>query len=84
MGLGGSAAAVFQLVLREGVMLMVGGFLLGAGGTLAISRTLERQLFGVHASNPIVLLVTTLTLALVGRPAEVPGIVEVLVDEVLW
>ena len=69
MALGGSATAVFKLVLREGVMLIVGGFLLGAGGTMAISRTLERQLFGVRAGDPIVLLLATLTLAVVGLAA---------------
>ena len=57
-------------MLREGVWLMVGGFVLGAGGAMALGRSLESQLFGVQARDPIVLLLATLTLALVGLAAS--------------
>ena len=70
LALGSSAAAVFRLMLREGVWLMVGGFVLGAGGAMALGRSLESQLFGVQARDPIVLLLATLTLALVGLAAS--------------
>ncbi|HEY1913910.1 MAG TPA: FtsX-like permease family protein, partial [Vicinamibacterales bacterium] len=66
MALGSSTSAVFRLVLREGVWLMVGGFVLGTSGAMAISHSLEHQLFGVHVSDPVVLLLAILPLALVG------------------
>jgi predicted permease len=70
IALGSSAAAVFRLMLREGLWLMVGGLVVGAGGAMALGRSLENQLFGVHARDPIVLLLATVTLALVGLAAS--------------
>jgi putative ABC transport system permease protein len=69
IALGSSAAAVFRLMLCEGLWLMVGGLVVGAGGAMALGRSLEIQLFGVHARDPLVLLLATLTLALVGLAA---------------
>ena len=69
LALGSSTAAVFQLVLREGVWLIAGGFVLGAAGAVALRQSLESQLFGVHATDPIVLSLAILTLALAGLAA---------------
>jgi putative ABC transport system permease protein len=52
-------------VVREGVMLIMGGYLLGAVGTLAVRRSLESQLFGVRSADPVVLALSMLTLAAV-------------------
>lgn len=65
MALGSSAAAVFRLVLREGVLLVALGLLVGAGGALALRRSLESQLYGVRAGDPLVLGSVTALLALV-------------------
>ncbi len=51
IALGGSARAIFELVLREGLVLIVSGFVLGAAGAVALRKSLETQLFGVSASG---------------------------------
>ena len=55
IALGSSARSIFELVLREGLLLIIGGFVLGAVGALALRKSLESQLFGVSASDPLVL-----------------------------
>jgi putative ABC transport system permease protein len=65
IALGSSARGVFELVLREGLTLIAIGLLLGVAGTIALRRTLESQLFGLTAGDPIVLATVTLVLAAV-------------------
>src|SRR5471032_1603794 len=65
IALGSSAGAIFELVLREGLVLIGGGFVLGAAGAIALRKSLESQLFGVSAADPIVLGVVTSILAVV-------------------
>jgi predicted permease len=65
IALGSSAGAIFELVLREGLLLIGGGFALGAAGAFLVRKSLESQLFGVTATDPVVLVVVTGTLALV-------------------
>jgi putative ABC transport system permease protein len=65
IALGGSARAIFELVLREGLLLIVGGFVLGAIGAVALRKSLETQLFGVTATDPVVLVTVTTILGVV-------------------
>jgi len=65
IALGSSARGIFELVLREGLMLIVGGFVVGALGAAALRRSLQSQLFGVSATDPIVLATVTIVLAAV-------------------
>ena len=69
IALGGSARAIFELVLREGVLLIVGGFVLGALGAIALRKSLETQLFGVSATDPVVLVAVTAILGVVAIAA---------------
>lgn len=69
IALGSSNAQVFQLVLYEGLMLIAIGFALGAALLVALRRTLESQLFGVQATNPLVLSFVGTVLALVAIAA---------------
>jgi predicted lysophospholipase L1 biosynthesis ABC-type transport system permease subunit len=69
IALGSSAGAIVELVLREGLLLIGAGFVLGAAGAFAVRRSLESQLFGVAATDPVVLLVVAATLALVAVAA---------------
>jgi predicted permease len=65
IALGSSTRGVFELVLREGLLLIGAGFLIGAAGAAALRRSLESQLFGVSATDPVVLATVTLVLAAV-------------------
>ena len=69
IALGGSARAIFELVLREGLLLIAGGFLLGAAGAVALRKSLESQLFGVSATDPVVLAAVTVILGAVAVAA---------------
>jgi predicted permease len=69
IALGSSGRAIFDLVLREGLMLIGAGFALGAIGAIALRKSLESQLFGVSAADPIVLAVVTTILAAVAVAA---------------
>jgi predicted permease len=63
IALGSSSRGIFELVLREGLFLIGGGFLVGALGAVALRKSLETQLFGVSAGDPLVLATVTLMLA---------------------
>jgi ABC-type antimicrobial peptide transport system permease subunit len=65
IALGSSARGVFELVLREGLLLIGAGFVLGAAGAMALRRSLESQLFGVSATDPVVIATVTIVLAAV-------------------
>jgi putative ABC transport system permease protein len=69
VALGSSALAVFKLVLREGMLLVGIGLLVGALGSFVLRRALEGQLFGVTASNPVVLVLVTAVLTVVALVA---------------
>jgi predicted permease len=63
MALGSTTSAIFELVLREGALLIGIGLLAGAAGALALRKTLEAELFGVRATDPWVVLSVTAVLA---------------------
>jgi len=69
IALGSTSDAVFQLVLREGLMLVGTGFLVGAVGVLTLKRSLDSLLFGMSALDPIVLGTVAVTLAAVAAAA---------------
>jgi predicted permease len=64
MALGSSGRQIFDLVLREGLTLIGAGFILGAIGVLALKQGLESQLFGITATDPMVLTMVAGGLAL--------------------
>jgi predicted permease len=55
MALGGQSAAIVMLVLREGLLMVGAGSLLGLAGILALGRVLQSQLFGVRPSDPLII-----------------------------
>jgi len=69
IALGSSAGAIFELVLKEGLLLVLAGFAVGGAGAFALRRSLESQLFGVSATDPLVLGAVTALLAIVALAA---------------
>jgi predicted permease len=54
MALGSDPRGIFGLVLREGLTVLVAGFAVGVAGAYAIRRTMETQLYGIGAMDPMV------------------------------
>jgi len=69
LALGSSGRAIFDLVLGEGLRLIGVGFALGAAFAFALRTSLQSQLFGVRATDPLVLGGVTALLALVAFAA---------------
>ena len=69
VALGSSAASIFKLVLREGLVLVGAGLILGGAGSLVLGKALQSQLFGVTATDPFVLALVTIVLATVALAA---------------
>ena len=69
VALGSSSRAVFHLILGEGLVLIAAGFALGAAGAIAFRWTLQSELFGVRASDPVVLVSVVGVLAIVALAA---------------
>jgi hypothetical protein len=55
--------------MRQGLVVLGIGLALGIGGALALGRLLEAQLFGVRASDPLLISATTIAFAVCGLVA---------------
>jgi ABC-type antimicrobial peptide transport system permease subunit len=66
MALGATAGRVRAQVLREGVILVGIGLVLGVFGSLALGAILSSQLFGVSPRDPVVMAAVLLTLGVAG------------------
>ena len=62
LALGSEPGGIFALILREGLVLLGVGIVVGVAGAFAIRRALESQLYGVSAMDPVVLSVVALVL----------------------
>jgi predicted permease len=70
MALGASRQAVVRMVLSQGLRLALAGAALGLLGSLAATRLLQAQLFGVSSTDHLTLLGATCILVLVGLCAS--------------
>jgi len=56
VAVGAERGDIIGMVLRGGITLALAGVVVGLAGTLAISRVLKNQLFGVSATDPLTAL----------------------------
>ena len=66
MALGASRKAVLSMVLKQAVLLVAAGLVLGFAGSLAGDRLLKSMLHGVSSLDPVVLGLSGLAVALTG------------------
>jgi putative ABC transport system permease protein len=66
MALGASPPTVLSMVLKQALVLLAAGLVLGLAASLAADRLLESMLFGVSAINPAILGLSGLLVALTG------------------
>ncbi len=64
MALGGTPRAIFDLVLKEGLVLLAVGLAAGGIGLVAVRRVLEAQLYGVGPGDPAVMTLAAVVLGL--------------------
>jgi ABC-type antimicrobial peptide transport system permease subunit len=69
IALGTSAGDVFRLMLREGTMLVTIGLALGFGGTIALRRAIENEIYGIRALDPVVLSTVIVMLGFIALTA---------------
>jgi putative ABC transport system permease protein len=71
MALGATAVRVLQDVVRQAMLPVLAGLLLGLGAALAVAPVLRRFLFGVHPQDPRTLIAAALGLGLVALATNV-------------
>jgi len=56
MAIGARQADVSRMIMRRGMTLTAWGVLAGLGASLALSRVVRSQLFGVQPSDPLTMI----------------------------
>jgi putative ABC transport system permease protein len=69
VAVGAERGDIIGMVLRSGIALALAGVVVGLAGTLAISRVLKNQLFGVSATDPLTFIGVAITLIAVATAA---------------
>ena len=62
MAMGAERSSVLRMILEQGLGLVIGGLALGLVGAVALSRLIERLLFGVPGTDPLTYLAVALLL----------------------
>ena len=70
MALGARASDVLALVVGQGMLLTATGIALGLAGAFAITRVLEKFLWGVRPTDPVTFIAVSLLLAAVALLAS--------------
>jgi putative ABC transport system permease protein len=69
MALGAQSWDVLRLILRQGLLLTLGGLVAGLGGAILLTRFLTGLLFEVKPNDPLTYVVVAILLALVAIAA---------------
>jgi putative ABC transport system permease protein len=64
--LGATASNILKLILRQGLVMIVTGLMIGIGAALALTRLIESLLFGIGGRDLLTLTITAGVLAVVG------------------
>lgn len=70
LALGAEPGAVLRMVLGQSLRQVGPGILIGVGGSLALTRLLQSQLFGVGATDPVTFAAVAAVLLLVAMAAS--------------
>ena len=65
MALGARGLSVLWLVLREALLLVVIGLVIGVGASLALTKTAKSLLYELKPNDPLTIVLATLLLAAV-------------------
>ncbi len=65
MALGARHSEVVRLIVRQGMLLVIIGTVIGLAGAFAVTRVMSSLLFGVGAKDPMTFVVVTVLLSLV-------------------
>jgi putative ABC transport system permease protein len=69
MALGAQSRDVVRLILRQGILLTLGGLVAGIAGAFALTRFLSGLLFEVKPSDPVIYVAVSILLAFVAIAA---------------
>jgi predicted permease len=75
LAIGSSPTGIFRLFLREGLLLVGSGLVLGIAGSIALRTAIKNQIYGVQPLDPVVIGSVALALGMVAmiaclRPAH--------------
>jgi predicted permease len=81
MALGARAPSILNLILREGIMIALGGLALGLASASVLSRLLTRFLYGITPGDPVTYGVATMLVAAIALAAcAIPALRAAKVD----
>jgi putative ABC transport system permease protein len=84
MALGAARQRVLGMVMRQGMVLVGVGVVIGLVGAFALTRVIASQLFGVRATDPTTFILVALTLVGVAALATlIPAMRATRVDPVV-
>ncbi len=66
LALGAAPSQVTAMILKEGLLLVGLGLVVGVASSLALSRTIEGLLFGVTSRDPVTLLAVVVSMSAIG------------------
>jgi putative ABC transport system permease protein len=70
IALGSTPLRTFALVLREGIVLIFSGLIIGLAGASALRQFLQGQVYGLAVMNPVVICAAAVTLSIIAIAAS--------------
>lgn len=62
IALGGTSFGIFRLMLREGILLVAGGLIIGLLGMNALQEAFQNRIYGLEAMDPLVIILVMVVL----------------------